>query len=204
MINVKTNLFFTLVMISLCSSCLKSSSKQEVRGPSADGDLHAFLDQDSELALNFSIEEDDTTLFSQQAPIRQFEDDQYLYYSAAPGETLMLLAFRFYTDHQQWRKIYRANADKLGSSPDIQNFIELRIPKPLSQYREPAGMPYLIKPGDSLSLISKKVYGTMSWWEEIWHNNPRMITNPNLIFAGFTLFYPDKNAEKSNTEYFVF
>ncbi|PIP94727.1 MAG: hypothetical protein COW78_09545 [Bdellovibrio sp. CG22_combo_CG10-13_8_21_14_all_39_27] len=51
------------------------------------------------------------------------------------------------------------------------------------------GNPYLIKSGDSLSLISKKVYGDWREWPAIHKNNPQQIRDPNLIFAGFTLYY---------------
>jgi len=51
------------------------------------------------------------------------------------------------------------------------------------------GNPYLIKSGDSLSLISKKVYGDWREWPAIHKNNPKQIRDPNLIFAGFTLYY---------------
>ena len=52
------------------------------------------------------------------------------------------------------------------------------------------GDPYLIKLGDTLGLISKSKYGTVKKWRSIWDNNKPMIRDPNLIFAGFTLYTP--------------
>ena len=69
----------------------------------------------------------------------------------------------------------------------------LKYKKPLHPYRPPLGDPYLIKTGDSLSLISRKVYGDYKKWDHIYRNNPRQIRDPNLIFAGFTLYYPSLN-----------
>ncbi len=65
----------------------------------------------------------------------------------------------------------------------------LKVKKPARRYQAPGGRPYFIKRGDSLSRISEKVYGEWRWWKEIRKNNPKMVRDPNLIFAGFTLFY---------------
>lgn len=108
----------------------------------------------------------------------------------------MHIAFYAYTDYSRWRDIYEANRDKISSSQELTPGMEIRLPTPLNPYSRPSGKPYLIKWGDSLSLISKKVYGQMERWPEIWKNNPKQIRDPNLIFAGFTLFYhPDDEKE---------
>ena len=56
----------------------------------------------------------------------------------------------------------------------------------------PEGNPYMIKKGDFLTKISQKIYGTSKKWKKIFKRNKLMIKNPNLIFAGFTLFYDSK------------
>jgi len=41
-----------------------------------------------------------------------------------------------------------------------------------------------------LGVISTKVYdGEKKYWKKLWENNKPMIRDPNLIFAGFTIFY---------------
>ena len=50
---------------------------------------------------------------------------------------------------------------------------------------------YVVKPGDNLSVISAKFYGTSSKWQTIYAANKAVIgPNPNLICAGQHLFIP--------------
>ena len=53
----------------------------------------------------------------------------------------------------------------------------------------PEGLPYLIRTGDTLGIISTSVYQTSRKWKMIWENNRPLIKDPNKIFAGFTLYY---------------
>ena len=48
---------------------------------------------------------------------------------------------------------------------------------------------YTVQPGDSLSLISKKLYGDFSMVNKLVEMNK--ITNPNLIHPGQQLLVPD-------------
>ncbi|MCB1073754.1 MAG: hypothetical protein KDK96_11745 [Chlamydiia bacterium] len=49
-----------------------------------------------------------------------------------------------------------------------------------------------MKKEDTLGTISDEVYHTPKRWNEIYQNNRPLIKDPNLIFAGFTLYYiPD-------------
>ena len=50
---------------------------------------------------------------------------------------------------------------------------------------------YMIKRGDCLSSIAKKVYGDASLWRKIYNANRKMIgSNPNRVYAGKTLVIP--------------
>ena len=53
----------------------------------------------------------------------------------------------------------------------------------------PKGNPWVIRGGDTLGIISQEVYSTNSKWRDIYNNNRQLIKDPNLIFAGFTLYY---------------
>lgn len=148
---------------------------------------------------DFIIEADllmEDEVYSKRAAASQLEED-YVYHTVRGGETLMHIAFYAYTDYSRWRDIYEANRDKISSSQELTPGMEIRLPTPLNPYSRPSGKPYLIKWGDSLSLISKKVYGQMERWPEIWKNNPKQIRDPNLIFAGFTLFYHSDDEKES-------
>lgn len=111
-------------------------------------------------------------------------------YTVQKGDTLMKIAFETYGDISKWREIYDANRDKIQDPNQISKGMTLSISKP--------GMPisiagngerYLIKQGDTLGTISNAVYGTQSRWKEIWENNKQLIQNPNVIYAGFYLYY---------------
>jgi LysM repeat protein len=50
---------------------------------------------------------------------------------------------------------------------------------------------YVVKPGDTLSGIAKKVYGKAGRWPEIYEANKDRIKDPNLIRPGWELRIPD-------------
>jgi nucleoid-associated protein YgaU len=49
---------------------------------------------------------------------------------------------------------------------------------------------YTVVAGDSLSKISKKIYGEAGRWKEIWEANKDQIKNPDLIHPGQVLKIP--------------
>lgn len=53
------------------------------------------------------------------------------------------------------------------------------------------GKSYIVVKGDTLSSISKKMYGTTSKWRVIYNANLDIIKNPNLIRVGWELVIPD-------------
>ncbi len=111
-------------------------------------------------------------------------------YSVQPNETLMLISFKLYGDYTRWKEIQRYNSDKLGGSTVISPGMQLTYSTQGSGFVwNPQGRPYLIQRGDTLGIISDKVYNTMSKWRKIWDNNKPLIKNPNKIYAGFTLYY---------------
>ncbi len=114
-------------------------------------------------------------------------------YTVDKNDTMMLIAFKIYGDYSKWREILNANSDKLMGKPS-----NLKAGMELSYYHDgeefnwnPGGNPYLIKWGDTLGLISDKVYGTKTKWKALWEHNKPMIKDPNKIYAGFTLYYQE-------------
>ena len=106
----------------------------------------------------------------------------------------MLIAFNQYSDYSLWRQILADNQDVLKDGPKLVNgmVIKLRLPlRPFEIYPHQDQHPYLIKSGDTLGGISTKVYGIQKYWRDIYLNNREQIKDPNLIFAGFTLYYRD-------------
>ena len=58
---------------------------------------------------------------------------------------------------------------------------------------------YVVKPGDTLSGVSKKFYGNAFYWPRLWELNP-YIDNPHLIFPGDTLKLTDLRVVKFNPQ----
>ena len=117
---------------------------------------------------------------------------QFTSYRVKPSDTLMLIAFAHYSDHRQWKQILADNQDQLNGTHQLTEGVELKLRMPLKPLEaRPTQNPYLIKTGDTLGGISIKVYGQPKHWKDIYHNNRNQIHDPNLIFAGFTLYYRD-------------
>lgn len=115
-------------------------------------------------------------------------------YRVEKNETLMLIAFKLYGDYSRWREIADLNSGKLGPGGQAMSGTNIKYYTDGSGFSfNPSGEPYLIKQRDTLSKISNKVYGTFNKWQSIWNNNKPLIKNPDLIFAGFTIFYPVDN-----------
>ena len=107
-------------------------------------------------------------------------------YQMQKGDTLMMVAFKIYGDYRKWKDLKKWN-------PRVNNFkmgtdISYYVPEKSFGWL-PSGEPYLVKTGDTLQVISMEKYGTTRKWKRIYKHNEPLIRNPNLIFAGFTLYY---------------
>ncbi len=115
---------------------------------------------------------------------------QYESHTIQRGDTLMRVAFEYYGDLYQWKKIYEANRDKISDPNVIPVGTVLKVERPQSSVSvERNGERYMIKQGDTLGSISQDLYGTRSKWKQIYENNRKLIRDPNRIYAGFNLYY---------------
>jgi nucleoid-associated protein YgaU len=111
-------------------------------------------------------------------------------YRVQKGETLMQIAFKLYGDIGKWKEIKNMNSEKVTKNTFLKANTELKYKAPETPFVwNPAGTPYMIKNTDTLGTISNSVYGTKKKWKAIWANNKPLIKNPNVIYAGFTLYY---------------
>ncbi|MEA9355567.1 LysM peptidoglycan-binding domain-containing protein [Bacteriovorax sp. PP10] len=123
-------------------------------------------------------------------PATYSEAGQIKSYKVQRGETLMQIAFKLYGDISKWKDIKNMNSDKLTNNSSLKANTELKYRAPASPFVwNPAGTPYMIKTGETLGTISNAVYATPKKWKTIWENNKPLIKNPNVIYAGFTLYY---------------
>ncbi len=118
------------------------------------------------------------------------EAGQIKSYRVQRGETLMQIAFKLYGDISKWKEIKNLNSGKLSNNSSLKTNTELKYRAPSTPFVwNPAGTAYLIKTADTLGTISTTVYGTKKKWKSLWENNKPLIKNPNVIYAGFTLYY---------------
>jgi len=114
-------------------------------------------------------------------------------YQVKKGDTLMLVAFKLYGDYARWKELAAINEGVHGKKLIPGTTLHYAASGEAFDWN-PKGNPYLVRHGDTLGSISDEKYGTVKRWRDIWNNNKPMIKNPNLIFAGFTLYYvPDRN-----------
>jgi nucleoid-associated protein YgaU len=117
-------------------------------------------------------------------------------YKVKKGETLMQIAFKVYGDVSKWKAIQQMNDTQLSNNALIAG-MDIKYKAPAKNFVwNPEGTPHLIKTGETLGTISNDVYQTPKKWKDIWENNKPLIKNPNIIFAGFTLY--TKNAGMAN------
>lgn len=122
--------------------------------------------------------------------------DSMMEYKVQKNETLMMIAFKLYGDYGWWKKLAGWNEDQLKGSQIVRVGQTLKYMAPSEEFVwNPQGLPHLIRTGDTLSHISKTVYQTPKKWKLIWENNRPLIKNPNLIFAGFTIYYLENGRE---------
>lgn len=132
------------------------------------------------------------TIKIEEAPVvnideqKESDEGKILNYKTKKGETLMQIAFKIYGDISKWKSIKALNKN-VG---ELRNEVILKYKAPAKKFTwNPQGTPHLIKTGETLGSISKDVYDTSSKWRMIFENNRPLIKNPNVIYAGFTLYY---------------
>ena len=118
-------------------------------------------------------------------------------YTVQENDSLMLIAYKIYGNYLRWRDLLQANP---GLSPNgLSAGMRIQYEAPPTPFDPKGeGLPYLIIKGDTLGLISGKVYGSQQKWRSIWDNNRALIRDPNLIFAGFTIYYLEDPKMASN------
>lgn len=130
------------------------------------------------------------------SPVITSEAGMMKQYTVAKNETLMMIAFKLYGDYAKWKELAGQNREKLKGGTTLLPGMVLDYIAPAEEFVwNPQGNPYLIKTGDNLGSISKEVYETTKKWKLLWENNRPLIKDPNKIFAGFTIYYPESGRE---------
>jgi phage tail protein X len=138
--------------------------------------------------------------------------DEYRIYTCAAGDTWTALADRFYGG-TRYSALLRsanegydapvANLEILVPVFDFSSEAGTRDPAAPREARPVADAPpvvpvaagadvttWVVRSGDSLSVISKEVYGTAHRWKEIYEANKGVLSSPDELDVGTTLRIP--------------
>lgn len=150
---------------------------------------------EEEAPMQEAVSEEDyiVAMEEERAPSETVVNGEMREYVVQEGETLMMIAFHIYGDYAKWKDLQSWNQGI--SSQNLSSGSVLQYEAPAEEFSwNPDGLPYLVKKGDSLGSISDEKYGTVKRWSDIYENNQPLIKDPDLIFAGFTLYYiPDRD-----------
>ncbi len=119
-------------------------------------------------------------------------------YSVQPGDTLGFISLKVYGISSKWSAIANANKDQLANNPDgLRVGMTLAIPT----FSETGNVPlspgsstsllvlnedgtYTVQSGDSLGIISQKLFGTVQKWKKIYELNNDVLTAPHKLKVG--------------------
>lgn len=176
-------------MASCSNKKVKKDADVKTENVSSTEDELEIDDSDFIVDADETTELEDTTAVANAEPMTETQPVSLTgtdVYEVQKGETLMWIAFKLYGDYRKWKDIQAANPEVVANG--IKEGDKLSYTP--SQFAwNPSGLPHLIKRGETLGTISNEKYGTDKKWKKIWDNNRDMIRDPNLIFAGFTLYY---------------
>jgi len=145
-----------------------------------------------ETAKNVKVEEALPEI-KEEAPVVETKNPNAghkMSYTVQKGETLMQIAFKIYGDIGMWKQLKAMNSNIFEKRTALRAGMKIAYAAPEKEFVwNPEGTPYMIKNGETLGIISNNVYQTPKKWKRIWENNKPLIKNPNMIYAGFTLYY---------------
>ncbi len=201
-------LFIALLLIFVsCSSNEKQGEEAKTEGELVELDADFIVDSEDE-DLMFDDEPVEEVADNKDIPMEEMQDQvednisdiepkevaarvspsigESGSYTVKKGDTLMWVAFKIYGDYSRWSELSRVN----GNIVYIREGQVLNYTAPAEKFMwNPRGNPHTVMNGETLGTISNDKYGTSAKWRSIFDNNRPMIKNPNLIFAGFTLYY---------------
>lgn len=201
-------LIFLLAFASACSNNKKTdgevaeaessvveSEDSDFIVDAEEGEEELLVDENGEEPVDMNAEEqkEETIVAESEAPVESHSapviqgTGNFGTYQVKKGDTLMLVAFKIYGDYARWKELASHNP---GVGQTLVAGTQLKFEEPAEKFVwQPGGLPHLIVEGETLGSISNDKYGTDKRWKEIFDHNRPMIKQPDLIFAGFTLYY---------------
>lgn len=150
----------------------------------------------------------------------------YMLYEVAANDTWNALALRFFGDGRYAENLRTANEGMDELRPGVKIFVPIRDLSEEAGTRAPLaprdrvagteapgpakgaapartkapiqpGETYEVQPGDNLSIISKRVYGTTTRWSLIYDANRDLLQSPDWLQVGMRLKIPEPDAKPS-------
>ncbi len=118
-------------------------------------------------------------------------------YVVEAGDTLGKIATKIYGDQKRWRDIANlsgmSNPNHIYPGDVVYYTLEDSSRNFASAYESIKRAKEIVREGDTLAAISKRVYGTSKAWRHIWRQNDN-IDNPDQLTAGMPVYYVEKGA----------
>jgi len=118
-------------------------------------------------------------------------------YTVQAGDTFASISKKFYGTKSKWRIIFDANKEQASAPEKLRAGTVLVIPPleksaalSLDQALEVPGT-YVVQPGDTLSSIATKLYGSPTKWRKIYEANSEILPDPSTLRVGQRLRIPE-------------
>lgn len=137
-----------------------------------------------------------------QAPVMGAlpEQGSKMPYVVEAGDTLGKIAAKVFGDQKRWRDIANLsgleNPNHIYPGDVIYFNLDDSSKNFASSYDQVKRAKELVRQGDTLAAISKRVYGNSKFWKHIWRQNDQ-IDNPDRLTAGMTVYYVEQGSVKS-------
>ena len=126
--------------------------------------------------------------------------EAYQEYTVKQGEGLMAIARHLYGDPNKYKEFRNANGGPIANPDRIMAGEKILIPKRGSTqaYDE-----YIVKQGEGLMAISRRLYGDPNKYKEFRNANGGPIADPDRIKAGEKILIPKQGQSQAYDEYIV-
>ncbi len=148
--------------------------------------------------LGEDLEEENKTLKHQiylyQAQLKGFEDLNQKLQAEVESRVKNEKMLKEMAKHLETYSIALEHME--DSRQELEKELEAIQIKPIHTSELSTDRYYKVEVGDSLSLISVKVYGTARKWESIFEANRALLENPDSLREGMSLYIPKANSNK--------
>jgi len=134
------------------------------------------------------------------------ESGSKMAYVVVKGDSLSKIALRVFSDKTRWKELASASAMKHPNLIYPGDVVYYQLDKSSLQfaknYESLRKEETTVKEGETLSQVSKRVYGNGDQWRVLWRYNDQ-INDPTHLKAGDPVYYVSSNVLKSFAQAYV-